>query len=111
MVRKQELIQNNQCFIEFGILTKNDIIQGQASWNKMTSPGGKLIALACQLTKKVNKAEELTYSSTSIAWLTKTRSRHWQMERKHEFILDNQCFIEFGILTKNDIIQGQASRS
>jgi copper(I)-binding protein len=73
MERKQELIQNNQCFIEFGILTKNDIIQVQASWAKMTSPGDKLKALACQLTKKVNKAEELTYISTNIAWLTKSR--------------------------------------
>jgi hypothetical protein len=32
----------------------------------MTSPGGKLTALACHLTKKVNKAEELTYLFTNI---------------------------------------------
>jgi hypothetical protein len=32
----------------------------------MISPGGKLTALACHLTKKVNKAEELTYLSTII---------------------------------------------
>ena len=33
----------------------------QASWAKMTSPGGKLTALACHPTKKVNKAVELTH--------------------------------------------------
>jgi len=37
----------------------------QASWAKMTSPGDKLTALASQLTKTVNKAEELTYLSTN----------------------------------------------
>jgi hypothetical protein len=31
----------------------------------MTSPGGKLTALACHPTKRVNKAEELTYLSTN----------------------------------------------
>jgi hypothetical protein len=40
--------------------------RGQASWAKMTSPGGKLTALACQLTKNVNKAEEITYLSINI---------------------------------------------
>jgi hypothetical protein len=30
---------------------------GQVSWAKMTAPGGKLAALACHPTKKVNKAE------------------------------------------------------
>jgi hypothetical protein len=39
---------------------------GQASWAKMMSPRGKLTALASHLTKKVNKAEELTYLSTNI---------------------------------------------
>ncbi len=34
---------------------------GLASWAKMTSPGGKLTALTCHLTKRVNKAEEQTY--------------------------------------------------
>jgi len=33
----------------------------------MTSLGGKLTALACHPTKRVNKAEELTYLSTNIA--------------------------------------------
>ncbi len=33
----------------------------------MTSLGGKLTALACHPTNNVNKAEELTYSSTNIA--------------------------------------------
>jgi hypothetical protein len=41
--------------------------RGQASWAKMTSPWGKLTALTCHLTKKVNRAEELTYLSTNIA--------------------------------------------
>jgi hypothetical protein len=36
----------------------------------MASPGGKLTALACHPTKKVNKAEELTYFSTSIGLLS-----------------------------------------
>jgi hypothetical protein len=40
--------------------------RGQASWANMTSPGGKLTALACHLARKANKAEELTYLSTSI---------------------------------------------
>jgi hypothetical protein len=39
---------------------------GQASWAKMALPGGKLIALAYYLTKKVNKAEQLTYLSINI---------------------------------------------
>jgi hypothetical protein len=41
--------------------------RGQASWAKMTSPGGKPAALVCHLTKRVNKAEELTYLLTNIA--------------------------------------------
>ncbi len=40
---------------------KNDVIWGggggQASWPKMMSSWGKLIALACHPTKKVSKAE------------------------------------------------------
>ncbi len=39
---------------------------GQASWAKMMSPWGKVTSLACHPTKKVNKAEELTYLSTNI---------------------------------------------
>ncbi len=38
----------------------------QASWEKIMSPGDKLTAVACHPTKKVNRAEELTYLSTSI---------------------------------------------
>jgi hypothetical protein len=41
------------------------LFRGQASWAKMTSPGGKLIVLACHTNKKVNKAEELTYLSAN----------------------------------------------
>jgi hypothetical protein len=40
--------------------------RGQASWAKMTSRGGKLAALACHPTKKVNKAEKRTHLSTNI---------------------------------------------
>jgi len=32
----------------------------------MMSPGGKLTALACYQTKRVNKVEEITYISTNI---------------------------------------------
>jgi hypothetical protein len=32
----------------------------------MTSPGGKLIAMACHPTKIIRKAEELTYLSINI---------------------------------------------
>jgi len=32
----------------------------------MASPGGKLTALACHPTKKVNKEEELAYLSTKV---------------------------------------------
>ncbi len=39
---------------------------GQATWANMTSPGGKLTALACHPTKKVNNAEELTYSLQTL---------------------------------------------
>jgi hypothetical protein len=31
--------------------------RGEASWAKITSPGDKLITLACHPTKKVDKAE------------------------------------------------------
>jgi len=34
--------------------------RGQATWAKIVSLGGKLTALACHPTRKVNKAEELT---------------------------------------------------
>jgi len=36
----------------------------QAGMAKMASLGGQLTALACHLTKKVNKAEELTADTT-----------------------------------------------
>jgi hypothetical protein len=39
----------------------------QASSAKMTLLGGKLRALACHPTKRVNKDEDLTYLSTNIA--------------------------------------------
>jgi len=48
------------------------VIKGAGKLGKMTSPGGKLTALACHPTKKLNKAEELTYLSSNIEfyWLT-----------------------------------------
>jgi hypothetical protein len=72
VVRWVSYSRNNQKMMSF---------RGQASWTKMTSPGGKLTALAYHQTKKcggkltaltyhqtkkVNKAEELTYLSTNI---------------------------------------------
>jgi len=39
---------------------------GQAGWAKMMPSGVKLPAPACHPTKKVKKAEELTYPSTNI---------------------------------------------
>jgi hypothetical protein len=51
--------------------------RGQASWAKMISPRGKLMAMASHPTKKVNKAEELTYHPTNIGlrpsfeWMSK----------------------------------------
>ncbi len=36
---------------------------------KMTSPGGKLTALACHPTNGANKAEELFYLSTNIEFM------------------------------------------
>ncbi len=41
-------------------------LRGQARWEKMMSPGGKLTSVACHPTKIVNKAEELTYHSLNI---------------------------------------------
>jgi hypothetical protein len=48
--------------------TKMTSFRKQATWAKMMSPGGKLIALVSHLTKKVSKAEELTYVSVNIAY-------------------------------------------
>jgi hypothetical protein len=39
-----------------------------ASWAKMTSPGGKVTALACHLINRVSKAEDLTCLSTNIGF-------------------------------------------
>jgi len=46
--------------------------RGPASWAKMTSPEGKLAALACHPNKKVNKSWELTFISTIIDPYIKT---------------------------------------
>ncbi len=37
----------------------------QTSWAKVMLPGGKLTAIVCHPTEKVNKAEELTYLSAN----------------------------------------------
>jgi len=44
----------------------------EASLAKMTSPWSKLTALACHLTRRVNKAEELTYLSKNIGYFHST---------------------------------------
>jgi hypothetical protein len=41
--------------------------RGQAGSAKMVSLEGKLTALVCHPTKRVNKAEELTYLFTNIS--------------------------------------------
>jgi hypothetical protein len=48
--------------------------RGQAIWAKIMSPWGKLTALACHLTQRVNKAEELTYLSTNIGHISKQKN-------------------------------------
>ncbi len=47
------------------------LLKGKASWAKMMSPGGKLSAPACYLTKKVVNAEELTYLFINMALMYK----------------------------------------
>ncbi len=42
---------------------------GQASWVKMTSPGGMPIALSYHPTKRVNKAQEMTYLSINVDFI------------------------------------------
>jgi len=42
--------------------------RGHASWAKITLPGGMLTALVCDPTKKLTKAENLTYLCTNIDW-------------------------------------------
>jgi hypothetical protein len=46
------------------------LFRGQTSRAKMTSAGGKLITVACHPTKKVNKAKEITYLSSTNNGLT-----------------------------------------
>ncbi len=48
----------------FLMLTKSDAIQGEGQLGKNDITWGKLTALVCHPTKKVNKAEKLTYLST-----------------------------------------------
>jgi hypothetical protein len=54
LVSKSQCLQRDRLVIRD--VNKNDVIRGQASWAKMTSPEGKLTAMACHPTKKVNKA-------------------------------------------------------
>jgi hypothetical protein len=42
--------------------------RGQVRWAKMTAPRGKLTALACHPTKKINKVKELTYLYGNIGF-------------------------------------------
>ncbi len=54
--------------------TKHDFTQGEASWAKMMSLGGKLTALVSHSTKYVKKkAEKPTYLSKNLAFLDKGR--------------------------------------
>jgi hypothetical protein len=41
-------------------------LRGLVNCAKMTSPEGKVTALVCHPTKKVKKAEELTFLSTNL---------------------------------------------
>ncbi len=72
--------------------TKTGNIQGQASWAKMTPPGCKLTALAYHPTKRVNKAQELTYLSTYI-----------EVSSQFEFIADQ--WVHYIPTWTNDILQ------
>jgi hypothetical protein len=60
--------KNTQAFCSEASATK----RRQARAAKMTSPEGKLTALPCHSTKRVNKAEELTYLSTNIDMIEKS---------------------------------------
>jgi hypothetical protein len=51
----------NRTYVSMSLKQKVTSFKGQVSLAKMTSPGGKLTTLACHSTKRVNKAEELTY--------------------------------------------------
>jgi hypothetical protein len=46
--------------------TKNDFTQGPGSLSKNDVTWGKVTALVCHPTKKVNKEEELTYLSSNF---------------------------------------------
>jgi hypothetical protein len=59
---------------------------GQATWTKMTSPRGKLIAMEYHPTIKVNKAEELTYLYTYIE-LTKSATVNYPKNMLQYFIV------------------------
>jgi len=47
-------------------VNKNDVNQRAGDLGQNGSPVGKLTALACRPSKKVNKAEEVTFLSTNI---------------------------------------------
>ncbi len=53
----------------FPMYTKNDVIRGQANQAKNDVTWGKLTALVCHPTKRVSKAQELTFLSTNIGYL------------------------------------------
>jgi hypothetical protein len=76
--------------------------RGQASWAKMTLPVGKLTALACHLTKRINKAEEVTYIFTNIGlWRPVTSYLALVLDLSHHAYCcyaachhDECCFVE-----------------
>ncbi len=70
----------------------------------MMSPGGRLTALACHLTKKVNKAEELTYISTNMD-LTVVKTTAFSSENlmlRHKYVKNYSK--RFVILSENHLV-------
>jgi hypothetical protein len=61
---------------------KMTLFKGRASRVKMTSPGSKLTTLACYLTKKVNKVEELTCVSANIEQGFKSRHHCYYYDKE-----------------------------
>jgi hypothetical protein len=59
-----EVAHNNRLVIPN--VNKNDVNQRAGDLGKNASPVGKLTALACRPSKKVNRAEEVTFLSINI---------------------------------------------
>jgi hypothetical protein len=77
-----EVAHNNRLVIPN--VNKNDVNQRAGDLGQNGSPVGKLTALACRPSKKVNKAEEVTFLSTNIDltiifWLKPGSYANWEM--------------------------------